>query len=63
MEIFIKTLTGKTLTVCVGQDDTTQVLQEKIREQEGIPADQQRLIYDGRQMQDDDTLGYCNIQS
>ena len=62
MQIFIKTLTGDTVTLDAEVSDTISRVKAMIRVRKGVPTDLQRLSFMGKQLEDDETLSDCSIR-
>ena len=62
MQIFIKTLTGRTVTLIVEDDDTILNVKEKLKDKDGVDVAEQRLIYGGHQLEDNKSLRDYNIE-
>jgi ubiquitin len=62
MSIFLRTLTGKTITLKVDPSDSIYEVKELIHDREGVPSDQQSLIFDGKQLENGNTLSDYNIR-
>ena len=63
MLIKVKTLTGKEIEIDIEPTDKVERIKERVEEKEGIPPPQQRLIYSGKQMNDDKTAADYKIQA
>ncbi|KAL6645815.1 hypothetical protein ACP70R_017423 [Stipagrostis hirtigluma subsp. patula] len=62
MQVFVKTLTGKTVTLEVESGDAVAGIKAEIQDKEGIPAEEQRLTFEGKQLEDGCTLADYDVQ-
>lgn len=62
MQLFLKSLTGATITMVASPSDKVEDFKKKIEDKEGVPINQQRVIYSGKQLEDGRTLAYYGIQ-
>ncbi|KAJ3878855.1 ubiquitin [Lentinula edodes] len=62
MQIFVKTLVGKTIILNVESEDTIDSVNKKIQDKEGVPSSQLRLIYNNKQLENGHTLSDYSIQ-
>lgn len=61
MQIFVKTLTGRTVTLIVEETDTVAEVKQKFKDKDGVPVAEQRFIYGGHELKDEQTLRHYNI--
>ncbi len=61
MQIYIKTLTGRTVSLIVEEGETIKIVKEKLKEKDGVPVEEQRLVFNSQELEDGKTLQYYGI--
>ena len=61
MQIYIKTLTGRTVSLIVEEGETIKTVKEKLKEKDGVPVEEQRLVFNSQELEDGKTLQYYGI--
>lgn len=61
MQIYIKTLTGRTVSLIVEDTETIKMVKEKLKEKDGVPVEEQRLVFNSQELEDSKTLRHYGI--
>lgn len=61
MQIYIKTLTGRTVSLIVEEGETIRTVKEKMKEKDGVPVEEQRLVFNSQELEDSKTLQHYGI--
>ena len=61
MQIYIKTLTGRTVSLIVEEGETIKTVKVKLRDKDGVPVEEQRLVYNNQELEDSKTLQQYGI--
>lgn len=61
LQIFVKSISGKTRTLTVSRTDTIAQIKAQIRDKEGIAPEEQRLIFAGKNLEDTKTVADYNL--
>ncbi|XP_030274262.1 polyubiquitin-like [Sparus aurata] len=63
IQVFLTNLQGKKSTYDIKPDETVRNFKQRVQKREGVPVEQQRLIYQSRELTDDKTLSYYNVEA